>query len=74
MVITNFEAVNFLVKNQQLLTTFDNLVIDEFTAFKNKDAKRSKNAQNSYSTSEGGYVCLVLLIPTLFLIFGIQSI
>lgn len=45
MVITNFEAVNFLVKNQQLLTTFDNLVIDEFTAFKNKDAKRSKNAQ-----------------------------
>ena len=43
MVITNFEAVNFLVKNQQLLTTFDNLVIDEFTAFKNKDAKRSKN-------------------------------
>lgn len=43
MVITNFEAVNFLVKNQQLLTTFSNLVIDEFTAFKNKDAKRSKN-------------------------------
>ena len=43
MVITNFEAVNFLVKNQQLLTNFTNLVIDEFTAFKNKDAKRSKN-------------------------------
>ena len=43
MVITNFEAVNFLVKNQQLLTNFNNLVIDEFTAFKNKDAKRSKN-------------------------------
>jgi SNF2 family DNA or RNA helicase len=43
MVITNFEAVNFLVKNQQLLTNFKNLVIDEFTAFKNKDAKRSKN-------------------------------
>jgi len=45
MVITNFEAVNFLVKNQQYITTFDNLVIDEFTAFKNKNAQRSKNIQ-----------------------------
>ena len=52
MVITNFEAVNFLIKNQQLLTNFTNLVIDEFTAFKNKDAKRSKNIKklSTYST------------------------
>lgn len=43
MVITNFEAVNFLKKNPKYLERFDTLVVDEFTAFKNKDAKRSKN-------------------------------
>ena len=43
MVITNFEAVNFLVKNPAYLDRFDTLVVDEFTAFKNKDAQRSKN-------------------------------
>jgi SNF2 family DNA or RNA helicase len=43
MVITNFEAVNFLIKNPQYLERFDTLVVDEFTAFKNKDSKRSKN-------------------------------
>jgi len=43
LVITNFEAVNFLIKNKKLLTNFNTLVIDEFTAFKNRTAKRSKN-------------------------------
>ena len=43
MVITNFEAVNFLHKNPQYLKQFDTIIIDEFTAFKNRSAKRSKN-------------------------------
>ena len=43
MVITNFEAVNFLCKNTQYLKNFDTIIIDEFTAFKNRSAKRSKN-------------------------------
>ena len=43
MVITNFEAVNFLHKNKNLLSGFNKIVIDEFTAFKNREAKRSKN-------------------------------
>ena len=43
MVITNFEAVNFLHKNPQYLKDFDTIIIDEFTAFKNRSAKRSKN-------------------------------
>ena len=43
MVITNFEAVNFLFKNTQYLKDFDTIIIDEFTAFKNRSAKRSKN-------------------------------
>jgi len=42
IVITNFEAVKFLTKNKQYLKNFDNLVIDEFTAFKNRTAQRSK--------------------------------
>ena len=43
MVITNFEAVNFLSKNTHYCEQFDTIVIDEFTAFKNRQAKRSKN-------------------------------
>jgi hypothetical protein len=43
MVITNFEAVNFLHKNKNLLSGFTKIVIDEFTAFKNRESKRSKN-------------------------------
>ena len=46
MVITNFEAVNFLQKNLHLLKSFNTIVIDEFTAFKNREAKRSKNLKN----------------------------
>ena len=49
IVITNFEAVNFLHKNPQLLERFDTLVVDEFTAFKNKDSKRSKNLKQIVS-------------------------
>ena len=46
MVITNFEAVNFLSKNTQYCEQFDTIIIDEFTAFKNRTAKRSKNLKN----------------------------
>ena len=53
MVITNFEAVNFLQKNPQYCKQFDTIVIDEFTAFKNRQAKRSKNLSKiiSYFTN-----------------------
>ena len=53
MVITNFEAVNFLQKNPQYCKQFDTIVIDEFTAFKNREAKRSKNLNKiiSYFTN-----------------------
>ena len=46
MVITNFEAVNFLRKNSSYCEQFDTIVIDEFTAFKNRTAKRSKNLKD----------------------------
>ena len=46
MVITNFEAVNFLCKNKKYLENFDNIIIDEFTAFKNRESKRSKNCKS----------------------------
>ena len=46
IVITNFEAVNFLHKNPLLLSRFNTIVIDEFTAFKNREAKRSKNLKS----------------------------
>lgn len=46
MVITNFEAVNFLCKHPLLLKRFDTIVIDEFTAFKNRETKRSKNIKS----------------------------
>ena len=53
MVITNFEAVNFLQKNPEYFKQFDTIVIDEFTAFKNREAKRSKNLNKiiSYFTN-----------------------
>ena len=53
MVITNFEAVNFLRKNPQYCKQFNTIIIDEFTAFKNRTAKRSKNLKHiiSYFTN-----------------------
>lgn len=44
IVITNHDAVKWIVKNIGYLQTFDTLCIDEFTAFKNKDSQRSKAA------------------------------
>lgn len=44
IVITNHDAVKWLVKNSKYLDQFDMLCIDEFTAFKNKDSQRSKAA------------------------------
>jgi SNF2 family DNA or RNA helicase len=42
VVITNHDAVKWLLKNKQLLSSFNTICIDEFTAFKNKDSQRSK--------------------------------
>lgn len=42
IVITNHDAVKWIVKNEAVLEGFDTLCIDEFTAFKNKDSQRSK--------------------------------
>ena len=42
IIVTNFEAVNFLIKKPELLEGFDTICIDEFTAFKNRTSKRSK--------------------------------
>ena len=42
IIVTNFEAVNFLIKQPNLLEGFDTICIDEFTAFKNRTSKRSK--------------------------------
>lgn len=42
IVITNHDAVKWVLKNKHVLDGFDTLVIDEFTAFKNKDSQRSK--------------------------------
>lgn len=44
VVITNHDAVKWVAKNKYLLVDFDTLVIDEFTAYKNKDSQRSKAA------------------------------
>lgn len=44
VVITNHDAVKWIAKNSDLLNDFNTLVIDEFTAFKNKDSQRSKAA------------------------------
>ena len=49
VVVTNFEAVNFLCKNQEYLKNFNTLVVDEFTAFKNRSSKRSKNLKKIIS-------------------------
>ena len=46
IVITNHDAVKWLLKNKEVLAGFDTLVIDEFTAFKNKDSQRSKALKN----------------------------
>lgn len=42
VVITNHDAVKWLVKNEKILDGFDTLVIDESTAYKNRTAGRSK--------------------------------
>lgn len=42
IIITNHDAVKWLIKNTSVLDEFDTLCIDEFTAFKNKDSQRSK--------------------------------
>tara|TARA_B110000902_G_scaffold89390_1_gene106208 strand:- start:212 stop:1555 length:1344 start_codon:yes stop_codon:yes gene_type:complete len=42
VVITNHDAVKWILKNKKVLLDFDTVVIDEFTAFKNANSQRSK--------------------------------
>ena len=42
IVITNHDAVKWILKNKHVLDGFDTLVIDEFTAYKNQNSQRSK--------------------------------
>jgi SNF2 family DNA or RNA helicase len=44
VVLANHDAVKWIAKNLHVLSNFDTLCIDEFTAFKNKDSQRSKAA------------------------------
>ena len=47
VVITNHDAVKWIAMNYHVLCGFDTLVIDEFTAFKNKDSQRSESMPQS---------------------------
>ena len=40
--ITNHDAVNWLAKNPRILAPYTDIIIDEFTAFKNPNSGRSK--------------------------------
>lgn len=42
MVITNHDAVKWIMKNPDVLKNFDTLIIDESTAFKNRSSARTK--------------------------------
>lgn len=42
VIITNHDAVKWLEKDPSLLASFSHIVVDEFTAFKNRTAQRSK--------------------------------
>lgn len=42
VVISNHDAVKWIAKNPKVLDQFSHLVIDEFTAFKNRTSQRSK--------------------------------
>ena len=44
VVITNHDAVKWLAQNPGYLEPFSTICIDEFTAFKNANSQRSKNA------------------------------
>ena len=46
IVLTNHDAVKWLLKNKNVLASFNTICIDEFTAFKNKDSQRSKAIAN----------------------------
>lgn len=42
IVITNHDAVKWLAENPKVLEGFDTIIVDEFTAFKNPTAQRTK--------------------------------
>ncbi len=42
IVITNHDAVKWILENENLLQAFDTICIDEFTAFKNRSSQRSR--------------------------------
>ena len=46
VVITNHDAVKWIAEHPEVLDGFDTLVVDEFTAFKNPTAQRTKALMN----------------------------
>tara|TARA_R110000868_G_scaffold36278_17_gene128907 strand:- start:6524 stop:7738 length:1215 start_codon:yes stop_codon:yes gene_type:complete len=42
IVVTNHDAVKWLAKHPKLLANFSHIVVDEFTAFKNRTSQRSR--------------------------------
>ena len=44
-VVMNHDGVNWLADNTALLVNFQTIIVDEFTAFKNRNAKRTKALQ-----------------------------
>lgn len=52
IVVTNHDAVNWLVQDKKLLSSFTHVCVDEYTAFKNRSAKRSKAMQQIANTVE----------------------
>ena len=55
-VITNHDAVKWLAENQSVLSEFDTLIVDEFTAFKNPTAQRTKALFNISKHFEHRYL------------------
>ena len=50
IVITNHDAVKWLLKNKQYTKKFTTLIVDESTAFKNRTSQRSKSIRELRST------------------------
>ena len=44
-VIANHDAVNWIIKNPELLTGFSHVIVDEYRAFKSRTSQRGKNLQ-----------------------------
>lgn len=56
VVITNHDAVKWLAENPEVLAEFDTIIVDEFTAFKNPTAQRTKALINVSKNFEYRYL------------------